>query len=140
MTSDPFADWPEPIRAEFQEGNFGGQVGQALVSETDRVRVWHLTLQPGERIGFHRHVLDYFWTVLGDGRARSHYGDGTIADAAYRQGDTRHFVFEKGESMVHDLANTGETPLSFVTVELKDSANAPLPLPVTARDAEKPAA
>ena len=41
-----------------------------LVSESDRVRVWTIRLKPGERIGFHRHVLDYFWTAR-DWRART---------------------------------------------------------------------
>ena len=49
-----------------------GCVGTALLSETDRVRVWIIRLQPGERVGFHRHVLDYFWTSVNGGRGRQH--------------------------------------------------------------------
>ena len=44
--------------------------------ETGRVRVRHLSLATGERKGFHRHVLDYFWTATSKGRARSHHADG----------------------------------------------------------------
>ncbi len=60
------------------------------MSETERVRVWHLSLEPGERIGFHTHVLDYFWTAMTSGKARSHYGDGEIREVSYAAGDTKH--------------------------------------------------
>ena len=121
----PYENWPLPIRAELEEGRISPRVGSDLVSETDLVRVWHLSLEPGERIGFHRHVLDYFWTATTDGQSRSHYADGQIVDSTYRAGDTRHFSFGQGEEMVHDLQNVGNVTLSFVTVEFKKSANLP---------------
>ena len=54
-------EWPPAIMAEFERESRSpnGCVGQRLVSESDRVRVWDIRLQPGERMGFHRHVLDY---------------------------------------------------------------------------------
>ncbi len=108
-----------------------GMVGQRLLSETDAVRVWRIELQPGERVGFHTHVLNYFWTATSSGKSRSHYADGRVTDTEYALGTTRHYSFGKGERMVHDLENTGDTVLSFTTVELKiGSANAPLPLAV----------
>ncbi|MBK8768888.1 MAG: hypothetical protein IPM06_00485 [Rhizobiales bacterium] len=111
------------------EGN--GMVGQRLLSETDAVRVWRIELRPGERVGFHKHVLNYFWTATSGGKSRSHHADGRVADTEYVLGTTRHYSFGKGESMVHDLENIGDTVLSFTTVELKiGSANAPLPLPL----------
>ena len=51
-----------------------GMVGQRLLSETDAVRVWRIELAPGERVAFHTHVLNYFWTALSPGRSRSHDG------------------------------------------------------------------
>lgn len=121
-----FALWDGDRIKEFTAMSFNGRVGSVLVSETDAVRVWHLKLAPGARIGFHRHVLDYFWTVLCGGQARSHYGDGSIRDVIYQAGDTRHFTFTAGEHMTHDLENTGSGPLIFVTVEYKHGYNAPL--------------
>ncbi len=73
-------DWPEALRRELEANRLNGAVGRQLVSESERVRVWSLTLQPGERIGFHRHVLDCFWTMLTDGKALSRYGDGRRAE------------------------------------------------------------
>lgn len=119
-------DWPEAQRAELHASRGNGRVGSRLVSQSDRVRVWHLALKPGERIGFHTHVLDYFWTAVTGGRARSHYADGHVAEVTYEAGDTRHHHFGPGEFMMHDLTNIGDTELVFTTVEFLDSDNAPL--------------
>lgn len=132
--------WPIELRREFEANAYNACVGTELLSETERVRVWSLSLAPGERIGFHRHVLDYFWTVLGDGRARSRYDDGRVVETDYRAGDTRHLSFREGEYMIHDLENIGDGVLAFTTVEFLDSANAPLPVPESARRAAAKAA
>jgi hypothetical protein len=120
--------WPSFIREEFEANQNNGLVGTRLLSETDRVRVWEIRLAPGERIGFHRHVLDYFWTAVTPGRARSHAQDGSIVEATYAAGDTRHFVYGRGEYKIHDLENVGDSDLWFTTVEFIDSANEPLEL------------
>ncbi|WP_426414170.1 hypothetical protein [Bradyrhizobium ganzhouense] len=122
------AQWPQALREEFIAKRGDGRVGSVLVSQTERVRVWHLTLQPGERIGFHTHVLDYFWTAMTPGKARSHYGDGEIREVSYKSGDTQHHTYGLGEFMVHDLENIGDTPLVFATVEFLESSNKPLSL------------
>ncbi|QEL26940.1 hypothetical protein FQV39_30260 (plasmid) [Bosea sp. F3-2] len=116
----------EQLRSEFAANAGNGRVGSRLVSESERVRVWTLVLQPGERIGFHTHVLDYFWTAVTPGRARSHYWDGRVAEVSYASGDTQHHHYEAGEFMIHDLENIGDTELVFTTVEFLDSVNAPL--------------
>ena len=125
--------WPEPLRRDFTAGAGRGLVGSRLVSETERVRVWALSLRPGDRIGFHTHVLDYFWTAVTGGRARSHYADGRIDEVSYAPGDTKHHVFPAGEFMIHDLENIGDTELTFTTVEFLESANAPLVVPIEIR-------
>ena len=119
-------------KAEKEKAMAGnGMVGQRLLSETEDVRVWTIDLAPGERVAYHKHVLNYFWTATRAGKSRSHYADGRIAETEYKEGTTRHFIFGPGENMVHDLENIGDTRLSCTTVELKTgSANAPLPLPV----------
>jgi hypothetical protein len=121
-------DWPEALREEFLENQFNGAVGSVLVSETDRLRVWHLRLPPGKRCNFHRHVLDYFWTAHNAGRARGYYHDGRIVDVTHHAGETKHFRFPLGEFFVHSVENIGETELLFTTVEFKDSGNTPLPV------------
>ncbi len=118
--------WTDALRAELRQAAGNGKVGSRIVSETDRVRVWLIEMQPGERLPFHTHVLDYFWTATSPGTALSRYGDGRVAEATYATGDTKHFSFANGESMTHDLENVGDTVLCFTTVEYLDSANAPL--------------
>jgi hypothetical protein len=100
---------------------------------SDRVRVWEIKLKPGERFGFHRHVLDYFWSVSTNGKARAHVNDGTTVEHTYIAGETRHETHEHGHYKVHDLENIGTTDLNFVTVEFLDSVNKPLPVPDNVR-------
>ena len=123
--------WPLEIAAEFERerNSPNGCVGQRLLSESERVRVWEIRLKPGERFGFHRHVLDYFWSALNAGRARAHLDDGATVEHTYTGGETRHETHAAGHFKVHDLENIGDTELIFTTVEFLDSANAPLPVP-----------
>lgn len=123
-----FAGWSEDRIDELDANHDNGHVGNRLISETDHVRVWHLNIPPRVRFGFHAYVLNYLWTALADGSSRSHYPNGSIRDVTYKAGDTKHLSFAAGDGMQHDLENTGDTELVFVTVEYKDRPNAPLPL------------
>ena len=118
--------WTSDLQDELATAGKNGQVGSRIVSESDRVRVWLIELAPGERLGFHTHVQDYFWTATSAGRARSRYGDGRVAEMEYAIGDTAHFTFAAGDSMTHDLENIGDSTLCFTTVEFFGSANPPL--------------
>ncbi|HWV43407.1 hypothetical protein [Pseudorhodoplanes sp.] len=127
--------WPEAIQKEFEReaANPNPCVGSRLLSENERVRVWEIRLQPGERIGFHRHVLDYFWTAVSGGRGRQHVHDGTTVEYTYQPGETRHETYGAGECKVHDLENLGDKEMVFMTIEFLNSANKPLPLPAEVR-------
>jgi beta-alanine degradation protein BauB len=129
--------WPSAIAAEFErEGqNHNGCVGTTLLSESDKVRVWIIRLAPGERIGFHRHVLDYFWTAVSGGRGRQHVHDGTTVEYTYRPGETRHETYGDGQYKVHDLENLGDKEMVFMTIEFLNSANKPLAIPEKVRAA-----
>ena len=129
------AQWPVAICAEFEhEAKYPNPcVGQQLLSETDQVRVWRIHLKPGERVGFHRHVLDYFWSAATSGRGRQHFNDGETREYSYAAGETRHETYGPGEYKVHDLENIGGTDLVFVTVEFLHSANKPMTLPKSVR-------
>ena len=129
------SQWPADIAAEFEREskNPNPCVGSTLLSENERTRVWIIRLAPGERIGFHRHVLDYFWTSVSGGRGRQHVHDGTTIEYTYQPGETRHESYGKGEFKVHDLENLGDREMVFMTVEFKDSANKPMPLPAGVR-------
>ncbi|MGN6462938.1 MAG: hypothetical protein ACTHLY_17290 [Pseudolabrys sp.] len=138
LTKD-HAPWSAELQAEFarEAKNPNPCVGSMLLSENEKLRVWMIKLAPGERIGFHRHVLDYFWTSVNGGRGRQHVHDGSTVEYTYQPGETRHETYGAGEVKVHDLTNIGDTDMIFMTVETKQSANKPLPLPagVTAQAA-----
>lgn len=127
--------WPKSLSEEFaSEGEHpNGCVGNQLVSESDRVRVWTIRLQPGEQFGFHRHVLDYFWTSVSGGRGRQHLMDGTTVEYTYAPGESCHETYGAGQFKVHDLENIGDAEMVFMTVEFLNSANKPLQIPQAAR-------
>jgi len=129
--------WPATLGEEFaaEARRPNGCVGNELVSESDKVRVWTIRLRPGQRFGFHRHVLDYFWTAMTPCRGRQHLMDGTTVEYTYTQGETRHESYGDGEYKVHDLENIGDGDMVFMTVEFLNSANAPLGLPDEVRPA-----
>ncbi|HEY5012338.1 MAG TPA: cupin, partial [Acidimicrobiia bacterium] len=45
-----------------------GDVGTRLVWENDRVRIWEMVLEPGERSAVHEHTLDYLLIPLAGDR------------------------------------------------------------------------
>ena len=136
MKADKSA-WPPEITAEFEREakNPNPCVGSTLLSENERCRVWTITLKPGERIGFHRHVLDYFWTAVTPCRGRQHLMDGSTVEYTYAAGETRHETYGPGEFKVHDLENIGDKDMIFMTVEFLNSANKPMPVPAEVRRA-----
>lgn len=131
--TDPaaFADWPKDVYDDMIANQRSGCVGSTLVSETERVRVWHLLLPVGCRCPFHRHVNPYFWTAHTEGKVRSYFSDGRIVEGAYYKGETSHYHYAPGEYMLHSIENIGETDILFTTVEFLE--NTPLPVPDAVR-------
>jgi hypothetical protein len=127
--ANPRAHWPVALQQELEDNRFNPIVGSVLVSETDKVRVWHLLVPAGKRCTFHRHVLDYFWTCHTHGTARGYFEDGSITETVHFPGDTRHLNYAAGEYLLHSVENIGDTDLLFTTVEYLQSANEPLPVP-----------
>lgn len=84
------------------------------------MRVWHLILLPGETVPPHRHDRPYFWTVLSGGKGRARYADGRFVDHHYEVGETKNYPdLSPDNAFIHDLTNTGMTPLILVTVEFE---------------------
>lgn len=112
---DP-ADYADEL-AEVAENR---QVGTTLWFENDRVQVWDLSLQPGERVGFHTHDTTYFWTVTDASRMLQRFDDGTSRVVEATVGQTNFLEYDgAGEATVHDLENVGDRFFRCVTVVLK---------------------
>src|SRR4029078_13195738 len=109
LIGENFHAWPDEVRQDFVDNEFNGKVGSRLVSESDRVRVWEIRLQPGQRVAAHRHIVDYFWTAINPGSSRQHTAHGTTREVTYLPGQTRHFHCAEGEYLLHDL-KTWVTP------------------------------
>ncbi len=95
-------------------------VGTTLWFENHRLKVWEVSLQPGERGPFHAHTRNYFWTVVEGGRGLQRLSDGTTWVRDYQVGDTSYLEHTPETALIHDLENVGDTVLRFVTVELLD--------------------
>jgi hypothetical protein len=125
----PPAHWPEARRTELLRNIRNGCVGRFVLSENARVRVWRLDLDPGERLGFHCHVLDYFRVALTAGLALSRDHLGNEAEFSFNAGEVRHVQFQQGDFLLHDMKNTGEAPFSMMICEHLRSENPALPIP-----------
>jgi oxalate decarboxylase/phosphoglucose isomerase-like protein (cupin superfamily) len=117
----------EIVDGTFDPADFGDElataasnldVGTRLRFENDRIKVWEITLAPGERCPFHAHTRRYFWTVAEAGIGRQRSPDGTFRVRRYEVGDTQYLDQSAADPMIHDLENAGDSTLRFVTVEL----------------------
>ena len=94
------------------------KVGSKLLFENDRVRVWDLTLAPGESTGKHRHTEDYLYVVIGGGSLQGIDADGTKGEPRQMaDGDVRWRDVD-GED-IHEAVNTGDTPWRNIIVDVK---------------------
>jgi beta-alanine degradation protein BauB len=95
-------------------------VGTRLLFENDRIRVWDLTLEPGERLPFHRHRTSYFYRCEAGGRLRVRTPEGDDAEYESPLDEVHFHEIRPDDLVVHDLENVGETTVRFTTVELLD--------------------
>jgi beta-alanine degradation protein BauB len=109
---DAFAD-------ELARARMNHEIGTSLWFENAHVRVFEVRLEPGERGPFHVHDCAYLWTVVEWGRGLQRHPDGTFVVRDYALGETRNLEPSRGDPLVHDLENVGDSRLRFVTVELR---------------------
>jgi hypothetical protein len=111
---------PAEFSAELEAAPSNKQLGTALWFENERIRVWEVLLEPGERGAFHSHTTNYFWTVVEPSRGLQRFDDGTYVIRDYLLGETKYLEHSPDSALIHDLENVGENRLRFVTVELLD--------------------
>jgi predicted metal-dependent enzyme (double-stranded beta helix superfamily) len=92
-----------------------GPVGQEVLLENDHVRIWHITLQPGETQPLHHHGLPYVVVAVQGAKSVITSRDGDRIDIVEETGSV---VFrEPGQT--HMLTNVGDTVYVGRIVELK---------------------
>jgi hypothetical protein len=106
------------LPADAAEGPTNFAVGQRLLCENDRVRVWEISLAPGERHVFHCHRTSYFWVAHTAAKVRVTYPDATYHDYEHQAGEVTYMEIPEGERNIQDLTNTGDTSLHLTTIEL----------------------
>ena len=118
MAAVEFGDYDIAAYADELEGaDQNREIATKQLYENDRVRIWELALDPGERAPFHCHGTPYFFVCVDAGRGLSRFPDGNAMTMDYREGDTWFDEVQHG-SEIHDLENVGDTRLRFTTVEL----------------------
>ena len=89
--------------------------GHTLALENERVRVFRLTLAPGQSTGPHSHNLEFLGVVVTEGEIAVNRPGTETETAAFRPGDYRWH--ERG--MRHSMINVGSTTFEAVEIELK---------------------
>lgn len=110
----------EEFADELDAASGNRHIGSRVLFENERVRVWEVRLQPGERGEFHIHDRHYFWTVVDGGIGKQRSADGTYKLRRYDTGDTSFQANTPDDAMIHDFENAGEAVIRFITVELLD--------------------
>jgi hypothetical protein len=110
----------DDYRDELEAAPHNLQLGTSVWFENDRIRVWEVLLEPGERGEFHAHTTNYFWTVVEGSRGLQRFADGTFVVRDYLVGETKYLEHSPEHFLIHDLENVGGSRLRFVTVELLD--------------------
>lgn len=104
-----------------EERKLGG-VGTKVLFENDRVRVWELRLDPGERSDVHQHELDHLLIEIdGDRVAVEPEADSNGPYTDYLEGDVvKGMVIPVDRGGVETAVNIGTKPFHEIIVELKD--------------------
>lgn len=66
-----------------------GQVADRVVFENERVRIWEMTLKPGEASDFHEHTLDYLLCII----------EGESIDADFEGGKSIQIPVQPGATL-----------------------------------------
>jgi hypothetical protein len=119
-TSDPYystSDQNSPL----------DQVGTTILFENDRVRVWEMTLEPGETCDLHRHRHDYLMiypdAALGRSSSRSRLERAEAGLVA--------FATVGAEGLPpHQITNAGGSPSTHYVVELLGPSGAATAQPI----------
>jgi mannose-6-phosphate isomerase-like protein (cupin superfamily) len=94
-----------------------GQVADRVVFENERVRIWEMTLEPGEASDFHEHTLDYLLCVIEGESVDADFDGGRSIQIPVQPGTT--IFVPKGNREV--AVNRSAIRYHEILIELKES-------------------
>ena len=103
------------------------QVATRVLFENARIRVWEMSLDPGQASDWHSHLNDYVFVNLAPAKIILKVSDHKPINRTLEEGFTQYVaVGAKGETG-HQLINAGETPVRQVLIELLGPSTASEP-------------
>ena len=108
-------------------GEVSRDVGNELLFENDRIRVWSMTLEPGESCEYHRHDHDYVYCYTTPSRIAVHRSGEADTVREY----DKHFVqyTAVGGGIEHRITNVNDIPHNQILIEFKGPSESATPQP-----------
>jgi quercetin dioxygenase-like cupin family protein len=98
-----------------------GPIGDRVIFENEVVRVWIVSLEPGQLQPWHQHHLPYLIVPLTPGKSEIEYEDGTVRRPEEQVGMA--IWREMGE--IHQLKNASDWRYQNILVEIKSDPRNP---------------
>ena len=92
-----------------------GTIGNEILFENEKVRVWGLSLEPGEIQGWHQHHLPYVIVPLTKGDNLMRFADGRERETQETVGG----VLWREAGVPHELENRSSWTYKNVLIEIK---------------------
>ena len=95
-----------------------GPIGDKIVFENELVRVWSVTLDPGQRQPWHQHLLPYLIVPLTEGSNEMTFDDGRVRETHEKPGD----AIWREPGIPHELLNRSDWQYRNILIEIKARA------------------
>ena len=93
-----------------------GDMGTKVLLENERVKLWDLSLAPGQGSQWHYHHNGYVTVVYSPGQLRVDFVDGTNEVDDLGPGAVHY----RDKDSVHRVVNVGESHYANIIIELKE--------------------
>ena len=107
----------EEFRREHKDDKLGG-VGTRVLHEDERVKIWDMSLAPGEASDLHTHENDYYLIMLQGDRVAGISKDGSQDIVIDLTSSAEILRIDKG--MTEWAYNLGKEPFYEILIELKE--------------------
>ncbi|MEM9141575.1 MAG: hypothetical protein AAGA86_01220 [Bacteroidota bacterium] len=101
-----YTNWHNESLCELEEADYSDALGNHLLFQNDKIRVWEIRLNPKERLPFRVFRHNYCWSCSTGGLAISRNINGGVVFYSYEEEDIGHVELQ-GEFEVFDFQNIG---------------------------------